>query len=70
MTKLNAVATDKRQELKIVVEKILKKDRRKARRNKMKRVSLLSKSVDEIAGFKRKKGSYDNLWNWKSLESV
>ena len=23
-----------------------------------------------VAGFKRKKGTYDNLWDWKTLEDI
>lgn len=70
MTTLERIGTISKEETRIIVEKSLKKDRRKARRNKRKIVSLMDKSVSEIAGFQRKKGSYDNLWDWRSLESV
>ena len=58
--------TKKSKKGRVIVENILKKDRK----NKRKMVSLMYKSADEIAGFKRKEGSYDNLWDWKSLESI
>lgn len=64
MTNKDDIST--KEENRILVEKFLKKDRK----NKRKMVSLMEKSVSEIAGFKRKEGTYDNLWDWRSLESV
>lgn len=35
-----------------------------------KNVTLEKKIVPSIGGFERKKGTYDNLWDWNSLEPV
>lgn len=49
-----------------------KKRRKNKVKNKIIRYETIEKKVflDKFLGFKRVKGSYNALWNWKTLEDI